>query len=151
MAKEPVRPARQALHSEQALAVVGGAPPAPPPGSVALLTEVPPPPGTIPPPPGTIPPPPPAPPAAGGNKLRVGKQPWPCVRCETSNPFETSTCSACGMSFLDGLSEPLPQVPLIGKIDGSTFVGKLKIGFIGFVPLVLILVVLLTVAGFIAK
>jgi hypothetical protein len=144
---EPVKPARQPLRAPAALQVVGGSTT----GSVALLADVPPPPpGTIPPPPGTIPPPP-APPAAGPGQLKLGKQPWPCVRCETVNAYEHNTCSACGMGFLDALTEPMPSLPLIGSIDASTWSGKLKIGLIGFTPLVLLILILFTIAGFVLK
>src|SRR3954454_16519518 len=97
LVKEPVKPARPPVTSQLALQVVSGESY---PGAVALLGDVPPPP----PPPGTIPPPPPVPPAA--TKLKLGKQPWPCVRCETVNEYEDNTCVACGMGFLDALGDP---------------------------------------------
>ncbi len=143
LVQEPVKPARAPLSSGLALQVVNTQAA----GALALLGDIPPPPPA---PPGSVPPPP-APPGAGPGTLRLGKQPWPCVRCETINDYETSVCKACGRSFLDALGEPAAELPLIGAIDGSTFVGKLKIGLIGFVPLVLVLLVGLTIAGFVVK
>jgi RNA polymerase subunit RPABC4/transcription elongation factor Spt4 len=140
----PVKPARPPLHAGTALQVVNGDAAQ---GAVALMGDIPPPP---PPPPGTIPPPP-APPGTAANKLRVARQPWPCSRCETVNEYEQNTCTACGRGFLDALAEPAAELPIIGAIDGSTFAGKLKIGLIGFAPLVLIILVLFTIAGFVLK
>lgn len=137
---EPVKPARAPLSSPVALQVIGGESV---PGGVALLSDVPPPP----PPPGVIPPPPPPP---GKAKLRLGKQPWPCVRCETVNAYEANTCTACGLGFLSGLtgfSEPAPTLPLIGSIDATSRSGKIKIG-VGFaVVFSVVLVVIFTVGG----
>jgi hypothetical protein len=73
------------------------------------------------------------------------------VRCETVNAYEDNVCTACGMGFLEALGEPPETLPLVGAIDGSTFAGKLKIGLIGFVPLVVVLLILLTIAGFVTK
>jgi hypothetical protein len=145
MVKEPVKPARAPLRAEAALQVVGA-------GAIALLSDVPPPPpppGTIPPPPGTIPPPP-APPAAAA-KLKLGKQPWPCVRCETVNKYEDNSCVACGMGFLDALSEPSASLPLVGSIDGLTRGGKIKIGLVFSLGLGLVILIVFTVAGLILK
>ncbi|BEP15406.1 hypothetical protein acdb102_37170 [Acidothermaceae bacterium B102] len=137
LATESVKPARAPLTSAMALAVIGGESA---PGVVALLGDVPPPP----PPPGVIPPPPPPP---GKSALRVGKQPWPCVRCETVNAYEDNTCTACGQGFLSGLAEPPPSLPLIGSIDATSRSGKIKIG-VGFaVVFCVVLVVIFTVGG----
>jgi hypothetical protein len=137
----PVKPARAPLHAATALQVLNDDPP----GTVALMGKVPPPP---PPPPGSIPPPP-APPGAGDNKLRLAKRPWPCSRCETVNDYADNSCRACGRGFLEALAEPTSELPILGAIDTSTFGGKLKIGLIGFTPLVLIILVLFTIAGFV--
>jgi hypothetical protein len=142
LVKEPVKPARPPVSSPMALQVMAGAAA---PGAVALLGDVPPPP----PPPGTIPPPPPAP--QGKAKLKLGRQPWPCVRCETVNKYEDNTCTACGMGFLDALSEPEPTLPLLGKIDVSSRGGKFKIGAAFFVAFFLVLVVVFTIGGLIVK
>ena len=113
---------------------------------VALLSGDAPPP---PPPPGTIPPPPPAPP--GATKLKLGKQPWPCVRCETVNKYEDNTCLACGMGFLAGLADPAPSLPLLGNVDASSRSGRLKIG-IGFsLAFGILLVVVFTIGGLLVK
>lgn len=139
----PVKPPRPPLHAGTALQVLQGVAP----GAVALMGDVPPPP---PPPPGTIPPPP-APPGAAANQLRVAKQPWPCSRCETLNDFEHNKCKACGTAFLEALAEPTAELPIVGAIDGSTFMGKLKIGLIGFALLALTILVLFTIGGFVLK
>jgi hypothetical protein len=67
------------------------------------------------------------------------------------NDFDDNTCKACGRGFLDALADPTAELPILGTIDGSTMMGKLKIGLIGFAPLVLIILVLFTVAGFVLK
>lgn len=145
LAKEPVRPTRPPVSSPVALRVTNGEAS---PGAVALLSDVPPPP----PPPGTIPPPPFGPPAPPGRaKLKLGRQPWPCVRCETVNQYEDNTCVACGMGFLDALSEPTPALPLVGKIDVSSRSGKIKIG-VGFcLAFSVVLVIVFTIGGLIVK
>jgi hypothetical protein len=106
----------------------------------------------LPPPPppaplGSIPPPPAGPP--GGDALLRARQLWPCVHCGAVNEYEQDVCHGCGRRFLDALAEPLSELPIIGAIDSSTFGGKLKIGLIGFTPLVLIILVLFTIAGFV--
>ena len=143
----PVKPARPPLSAGTVLQVVNA------PGAVALMGDVPPVPPVPPPPPappGTIPPPP-APPGEAGAKLRLAKQPWPCSRCETVNPYENNTCKACGRGFLDALAEPTAELPILGTIDTSNWVGKLKIGMIGFGSLVLVILVLFTIAGLVLK
>ncbi len=135
LVKEPVKPARQPLHSQKALQVIGA-------GAPALDGTLPPPPL----PPGAIPPPPPPPGTAPG-KLKLGKQPWPCVRCETVNKFEDSTCSACGLGFLEALSEPKPSLPLVGTIDGLSKGGKFKIGALVAGGLTLVILITFTIAG----
>jgi hypothetical protein len=138
LVKEPVKPPRAPLHSGTALQVIGE-----PAGSVALLGELPPPP---PPPPGSIPPPP-APPAAGPGQLTLGKPPWPCVRCQTVNPYSENRCTACGHGFLDGLSEPSATLPLVGDLTDISRATKIKLGVAVSFGLCLVILILFTVAG----
>jgi hypothetical protein len=140
MVKAPVKPPRPPLGADTALTVVNESRP----GAVALMVDLPRPPPA---PPGSIPPPPAAPPAPGTENLRVGKSPWPCVRCETLNDYEENACKACGRGFLEALAEPVSELPLVGAIDTSTGVGKLKVGLIAFVPLVVLILVAFTIAG----
>jgi len=141
LVQAPVKAARAPVSSGVALQVVDA------PGDLALMGDVPPPPPL---PPGSIPPPP-APPQAAPNKIRLGKQPWPCVRCETVNEYENNACKACGRSFLDAMDDPTAALPLVGAIDGSTWVGKLKIGLFAFVPLVVVILICFTIAGLVVK
>ncbi len=142
LAKAPVKPSRPPLSAPVALQVLADEAP----GAVALLTDAPPP-GSIPPPPGTIPPPPPAPP--GKARLKVGKQPWPCVRCETVNKYEDNTCVACGKGFLDGLAEDALALPVLGRIDATSRSGKIKIGVAFSVAFSVVLVIVFTIGGLI--
>ncbi|MBW3641146.1 MAG: zinc ribbon domain-containing protein [Actinobacteria bacterium] len=44
---------------------------------------------------------------------------WPCMACETSNPYTVSVCTACGSAFLAGLREaegPLLELPGVGDL-----------------------------------
>lgn len=136
LVSEPVKPARAPLASGTAMQVV-------PEGAVALLGDPPPPP---PGPPGSIPPPP-APPANQPGRLAVGKPPWPCMRCETVNPYAANTCAACGHRFLDSLSEPSATLPLVGDITNLSTATKIKIGLGVSVGLCLVILVVFTVAG----
>jgi ribosomal protein L40E len=139
LAREPVKPPRAALHSGMALQVVAEGS-----GSVALLGELPPPP---PGPPGSVPPPPPAPPGDAPGKLAVGKPPWPCMRCETVNPYAANVCTACGHGFLDSLSEESTRLPLIGDVTDISRSTKVKIGLAVSLGLCLVILVVFTVAG----
>lgn len=145
LVKEPVKPARPPISSDKALQVVGAGVGSAGAGPSGLPSDVPPPP---PGPPGSIPPPP-APPGDAPGKLKLGKQPWPCMRCETVNPFENNSCSACGQGFLAGLSEPAASIPLIGSIDATTKGGRFKIGLIASGVLMFLLLTVFTVAGLI--
>lgn len=141
LVKEPVKPARPPLRSQAPLQIISADEQ---PGSVALLGDA-----TPPPPPGTIPPPPSAPP--GAPKLKVGRQPWPCVRCETVNKYEDNTCVACGMGFLDALGDAAASLPLLGKVDATSPAGRVKIG-IGFcLAFGGLLVAVLTIVGMLVK
>ena len=139
LASEPVKPARGPLNSGTALQVVAH-------GAVAVLAELPPPP---PGPPGSIPPPPapPAPPGQEPGRLTLGKPPWPCVRCETVNPYSANKCTTCGQGFLDGLAEPSMSLPLVGDLSDLSRASKVKIGVGVSIGLCLVILVLLTVAG----
>ena len=139
MAKAPVKPSRPPVTSGAVLQVV-------PAGGVALLGNVPPPP----PPPGTIPPPPLAP-GSAAKTLALGKQPWPCVRCGTVNPYEANTCSACGQGFLDALSEPAVSLPLFGSIDALTRGSKVKIVAMVSAATLVVLLIVFTLAGLVLK
>ena len=139
---QPVKPARGPLHSGTALQVV-------PEGAVALLGELPPPPPP-PGPPGSIPPPP-APPGKDPARLTLGKPPWPCVRCETVNPYAANKCTACGHGFLDGLAEPSASLPLVGDIANISRATKIKIGVGVSVGLCLAILVLFSLAGLVFR
>jgi hypothetical protein len=142
LVKEPVAPARGPLHSGTALQVVGEGT-----GSVALLGELPPPP---PGPPGSVPPPP-APPAGQPGALTLGKPPWPCLRCETVNPYSANACTACGHGFLESLSEPSVSLPLVGDLSDISRGTKVKIGLAVSFGLCLVILVLFTVAGLVLQ